>query len=211
MPRKILCVAALILVAAGAHGANPTNPTKRRPRIGLVLSGGGARGSAPGGALKVPEEMRIPIDYIAGTSMGSAVGGLYASGLSSEELNKIFGAFDWDAAFNDSPPRSERSYRRKQDDQANLVKYRVGIGKDGLKFPRGAVEGQNFVTELRKLGHITQDLPSFDMLPTPFRALASDLGTGESVVISSGDLAMAIRASVAIAPLFSPVEYQGRL
>jgi NTE family protein len=199
-----------LLVMTGSVAFPATAPA-HRPRIGLVLSGGGARGAAHVGVLKVLEELRIPVDYIAGTSMGSAVGGLYASGLSSQELFKVFQKFDWDAAFNDSPPRSERSYRRKQDDQNSLVKYRLGIGADGIKFPRGAVEGQNFVTELRKLGHITQNIPSFDQLPTPFRALASDIVSGESVVLSSGDLAMAIRASVAIAPLFSPVEYQGRL
>lgn len=209
MHSKTLVAIGIVLLLAESASAEPE--THQRPRIGLVLSGGGARGAAHVGVLKVLEELRIPVDYIAGTSMGSAVGGLYATGLSADELYAIFNKFDWDAAFNDSPPRSERSYRRKQDDQTSLVNYRVGVGADGIKFPRGAVEGQNFVTELRKLGHITQTLPSFDELPTPFRALASDIGSGESVVLSSGDLAMAIRASVAIAPLFSPVEYQGRL
>src|SRR5882672_2536202 len=96
-----------------------------RPRIGLVLSGGGARGAAHVGVLKVLEELRIPVDEIAGTSMGSAVGGLYATGLSAAELEKVFQKFDWNAAFNDSPPRSGLSYRRKQDDANSLVKYRV--------------------------------------------------------------------------------------
>src|SRR4051794_6508684 len=89
------------LLAGVTQGASPA----RRPRVGLVLSGGGARGAAHVGVLRVLEELRIPVDYIAGTSMGSAVGGLYATGLSAEELNVIFGKFDWDAAFNDSPPR----------------------------------------------------------------------------------------------------------
>src|SRR3954470_24008467 len=169
--RRIALIGLLLTLAGAAHAASEVS---RRPKIGLVLSGGGARGAAHVGVLKVLEELRIPVDYIAGTSMGSAVGGLYATGLSAEELDKIFEKFDWDAAFNDSPPRSERSYRRKQDDQNSLVKYRVGVGADGFKFPRGAVEGQNFVTELRKLGQITQNLRSFDDLPTPFRALASD-------------------------------------
>lgn len=199
----------LLLLLCGLSSVSLAKPS--RPRIGLVLSGGGARGAAHVGVLKVLEELRIPVDFIAGTSMGSAVGGLYASGLSAKELEEIFGKFDWEAAFNDSPPRTERSFRRKKDETSTLVKYRVGIGKDGLKFPRGAVEGQNFISELRMLGHITETLSSFDQLPTPFRALASDIATGESVVISSGDLALAIRASVAIAPLFSPIEYQGRL
>src|SRR5262245_48154682 len=105
--RKWAVFIVFILMGA-AHAASA--PTKR-PRIGLVLSGGGARGSAHVGVLKVLEELRIPVDYIAGTSMGSAVGGLYATGLSSDELFKIFNKFDWDAAFNDSPPRGERSYR----------------------------------------------------------------------------------------------------
>lgn len=185
--------------------------TPKRLRIGLVLSGGGARGAAHVGVIKVLEELRIPVDFIAGTSMGSAVGGLYASGLNTKELETLFANFDWEAAFNDSPPRRELSFRRKMDDRTFLVKARIGVDKDGAKLPLGLVEGQNFVTELRKLSHVTESVDSFDNLSIPFRALATDLETGKSVVLDKGDLVNAIRASIAIAPLFSPVEINGRL
>jgi NTE family protein len=202
----LLCVCLVLPTSVTA-----ANRPSTRPKIGLVLSGGGARGAAHVGVLKVLEELHIPVDYIAGTSMGSAVGGLYATGIPAQEMDVIFRKFDWEAALNDNPPRRERSFRRKQDDQLFLSKFRVGVGKDGFKFPRGAVEGQNFVTELRKLGRVTQDLKSFDELPIPFRCLATDLVKGESVVLSSGDLAMSIRASVAVTPMFSPVELNGKL
>lgn len=183
----------------------------KRLRIGLVLSGGGARGAAHVGVIKVLEELRVPVDFIAGTSMGSAVGGLYASGLNTKELETLFAKFDWKAAFSDSPPRRELSFRRKNDDRTFLVKARIGLGEGKVKLPLGLVEGQNFVTELRKLSHVTESVESFDDLSIPFRAMATDLITGKSVVMEKGDLVNAIRASIAIAPLFSPVEIDGRL
>ncbi|MCG3204628.1 MAG: hypothetical protein KCHDKBKB_01343 [Elusimicrobia bacterium] len=182
-----------------------------RPKIGLVLSGGGARGATHVGILNVLEEMRIPVALVTGTSMGSAVGGLYAAGLTAEELEEVFLKFDWQAAFNDSPPRRDLSFRRKEDDRYFLVKARVGVGKEGIKLPRGLVEGQNFVMELRKLSRMTQSVKSFDDLPIPFRAMATDLVTGEPVIMDRGDLVKAIRASVAVSPLFTPVEIDGRL
>src|SRR5688572_4009473 len=130
----VCCLAALPVCSA--------EPSKSRPKIGLVLSGGGARGAAHVGVLKVLEELHIPVDYIAGTSMGSAVGGLYATGIPAPEMDTIFRRFDWDAALNDNPPRREQSFRRKQDDQDFLSKIYMGVGKKGFKFPRGAVEGQ---------------------------------------------------------------------
>jgi NTE family protein len=186
-------------------------PSKKVPKIGLVLSGGGARGLAHVGVLKVLEEMRIPISYVAGTSMGAAVGGLYAAGIPADELEEIFLAFDLTASFSDAPSRQDLSFRRKEDDRTFLVKTHIGLGKKGLKLPRGFVEGQTFVTELRKLSHVTEPLASFDQLPIPFRAMATDLGSGHPVVLDSGDLVKAIRASIAISPLFTPIEIDGRL
>jgi NTE family protein len=194
-----------------AAPAQAKHNAPKRLRIGLVLSGGGARGAAHVGVIKVLEELRVPVDFIAGTSMGSAVGGLYASGLNTQELETLFANFDWNAAFSDSPARRELSFRRKNDDLTFLVKARIGIGDGGVKLPLGLVEGQNFITELRKLSHVTESVDSFDNLPIPFRAMATDLETGKSVVLDKGDLANAIRASIAIVPLFSPVEIDGRL
>ncbi|MBL0057767.1 MAG: patatin-like phospholipase family protein [Elusimicrobia bacterium] len=163
------------------------------------------------GVLKVLEELKIPVDVITGTSMGSAVGGLYATGLTAAELETIFTRFDWVGAFTDSPPRRDLSFRRKEDDRTFLVKARIGLDGGKVQLPRGFVEGQNFVMELRKLSHVTESLPSFDQLPIPFRAMATDLETARPVVLDKGDLVMAIRASIAVAPLFSPVKMDGRL
>lgn len=182
-----------------------------RPRLGLVLSGGGARGAAHVGVIKVLEEMRIPVDLITGTSMGSAVGGLYASGLTASELETVFLHFDWVGAFTDSPPRRDLSFRRKEDDRTFLVKARLGVREGHVRLPRGLVEGQNFVMELRKVSRVTESISSFDQLPIPFRALATDLETARPVILDKGDLVMAIRASIAIPPLFSPVQMDGKL
>ncbi|MGB5474598.1 MAG: patatin-like phospholipase family protein, partial [Gammaproteobacteria bacterium] len=97
-----------------------------RPKIGLALSGGGARGAAHIGVLRVLEQMQIPVDYIAGTSMGSIIGGLYASGMSPDEIEQAFKAIDWDHIFSDAPPRKERSFRRKRDDDLYVDTARVG-------------------------------------------------------------------------------------
>jgi len=183
----------------------------RRPKIGLVLSGGGARGTAHVGVLKVLDAMGVHVDCIAGTSMGSVVGGLYASGLSSEAIEKFLTTFDWTNGFKDSPSRQELSFRRKEDDTNFLVKLRVGVGRDGFKFPRGGVQWQNFITELRKVAGLWSNYESFDKLPIPFRAVAVDLVKGVPCVLASDDLTLAIRSSIAISPLFAPMEFQNKL
>lgn len=206
-----LFFAFVFLQGSGSFVSASAPPSKKVPKIGLVLSGGGARGLTHVGVLNVLEEMRIPISFVAGTSMGAAVGGLYATGLTADELEKIFRAFDLVHSFSDAPSRKDLSFRRKEDDRTFLVKTRIGIGKNGVKLPRGFVEGQTFVTELRKLSQVTQPLGSFDQLPIPFRAMSTDLGSGEAVVLDRGDLVKAIRASVAVSPLFTPVPWDGRL
>ncbi len=181
-----------------------------RPRIGLVLSGGGARGTAHIGVLQVLEEMRVPIDAIAGTSMGAVVGGLYASGLTPAEIQKAVVDLDWGNAFDDSTSRDKLSFRRKQDDQGLLFNFQVGVRDGQLRIPRGLVQGQKFNLILRSLTLETATIRDFDALPIPFRAVAADLGTGEPVVIGSGDLVLALRASMAVPGAFSPVERDGR-
>ncbi len=124
---------------AGNQDVNPVG----RAKIGLVLSGGGARGAAHIGVLEVLEEMHVPIDCIVGTSMGSIVGGLYASGMSPAEINEALAAIDWKDAFNDNIPREDRSFRRKRDDDLYLIKHKPGIGDDGkIKLPTGFLQGQ---------------------------------------------------------------------
>ena len=182
-----------------------------RPRIGLVLSGGGARGAAHIGVLKVLDELHVPIDAIAGTSMGAVVGGLYATGFSADDIQRIVGTLDWQDAFKDRPPRAELTFRRKQEDQNFLVKFPLGLRGGNFLLPKGLIQGQKLNQTLRKLTLPVARITNFDQLPTPFRAVATDLETGDAVVMSSGDLTSALRASLSAPGVFSPVEREARL
>ena len=182
-----------------------------RPRIGLALSGGGARGAAHIGVLKFLEAERIPIDFIAGTSMGSIVGGLYASGMTADEIEQTLLRMDWEHIFNDQPPREARSFRRKRDDDLYLVNARPGIRDGRLTFPLGAIQGQKLDLALRELTLPVGAISHFDQLSIPFRAVATDLANGEAVAIDHGDLAQAMRASMAVPAVFAPTPIDGRL
>ncbi|MFZ0006633.1 MAG: patatin-like phospholipase family protein [Steroidobacteraceae bacterium] len=195
--------------AADSSAANP--PAARRPRVGLVLSGGGARGIAHVGVLKVLEDMHVPVDAIAGTSMGAVVGGLYASGLSAREIEKIMTSLNWQDAFRDRPPREDLTLRRKQEDQSFLVKFPLGVRGGRILLPKGLIEGQSLNELLRRLTLPVVRITSFDELPTRFRAVATDLETGEPVVLDSGDLTSAMRASMSAPGIFAPVEREGRI
>jgi len=182
-----------------------------RPRVGLALSGGGARGAAHLGVIRVLEENNIPIDYIAGTSMGAIVGGLYSSGLNTYEIEDALGAIDWRDVFDDSPARTERSFRRKRDDDLYLAKIKPGFNAGRFALPRGLVQGQKIDLALAKLASPVATVETFDQLSIPFRAVASDIATGEAVVLDSGNLAKAIRASMSIPAAFSPALINDRL
>ncbi len=210
-----LCSAGLLgiagLPAAPAEAAEAAGEGLERPRIGLALSGGGARGAAHVGVLRVLEELRIPVDYIAGTSMGSIIGGLYASGMTPDQIEAALQDMDWDNVFNDRPPRIDRPFRRKRDDDNYLVKAKPGFNNGKLMFPSGAIQGQKFDLALRQLVRHASTVTDFDELAIPFRAVASDIGTGQPVVLGSGDLAMAMRASMAVPGAFAATEIDGRL
>jgi NTE family protein len=182
-----------------------------RPRIGLVLSGGGARGAAHVGVLKVLEQMHVPIDAIAGTSMGAVVGGLYASGMSATEIEALFRSVNWQDAFQDRPPRAELGYRRKQDDRNFLVRFALGLTNKGLVLPQGLVQGQKLEQVLRNATLDVSEVQDFDRLPVPFRAVATDLETGDPVLMTSGDLVTAMRASMSAPGVFAPAQRDGRL
>jgi len=186
-------------------------PAHNRPRIGLVLSGGGARGLAHVGVLKELEAARIPIDYVAGTSMGSIIGGLYASGIPPAELERRITAMNWDSMFADRPPRSELSLRRKADDLRLSIPLEFGMRDGELRAPRAAVGSTGLESMLKQL---TDGLPNsvqFDQLPIPFRAVATDLVSGEPVVFDRGEMAAVMRASMSVPAAFAPVEIDGRL
>ncbi len=182
-----------------------------RPRVGLVLSGGGARGLAHAGVLKVLEEFRVPVDAIAGTSMGAVIGGLYASGMSAAEIEALVNTLDWRSSFQDSPPREDLDYRRKQEERAFLVRLPVGFGREGFKLPHGLIQGQKLTQVLRRETVRVAEVDDFDSLPIPFRAVATDIETGQLVVLGQGDLTSAVRASMSAPGVFTPVEIGERL
>jgi NTE family protein len=213
--RAALVLAALLCaLPAGLSWAQEQEraapPPGPRPRTGLVLSGGGARGAAHVGVLKVLEELRIPVDYIAGTSMGSIVGGLYASGLSPQSMELTFNDIDWKDALTDEPPRKNISFRRKEDDHEALFRFELGIGKGGIIFPSGLIAGQKLGFILRSLTLHVANIDRFDELAIPFRAVAADLDDGQMVVLDGGDLADALRASMSVPGAFTPVVLEGR-
>ncbi len=182
-----------------------------RPRICLVLSGGGARGMAHIGVLKVLDDLKIPIDCIAGTSMGAIVGGLYASGMTALEIEATMRSLDWQEAFRDAPPRRDLAFRRKQDDRNFLVRLPLGLKHGQILLPKGFIQGQKLQETLRQLTLPFSNSTDFDLLPTPFRAVATDLETGKAVLMEKGDLAIAMRASMSAPGVFAPVELNGRL
>jgi len=182
-------------------------PEGARPKVGLVLSGGGAKGFAHIGVLKQLEEMHIPIDCIAGTSMGAIMGGLYASGMSPREMEQIFTGLDWWDILKDQTQRKDLAFRRKKDDQRYLGNIELGFKHGRFRLPRAMAAGQKLNNLLVTL---TRDARrNFDDLNIPFRAVATDLSSGDRIVMGDGSLARAMRASMAIPGVFSPVEIDG--
>lgn len=217
--RALLSAAALVPLcvwsasSAGVDTVAPPNTSAaERPRIGLVLSGGGARGAAHVGVIRELEAMHIPVDAVAGTSMGAVVGGLYAAGLSGDEIEQVFRTLDWPELIRDRVPRRDLVYRRKQDDRNILARGALGVRMgEGVVLPLGLIQGQKITQVLRTATLRVADVHDFDRLPTPFRALATDLETGEPAVLRSGDLATVLRASMSAPGVLAPVEIDGRL
>jgi NTE family protein len=194
-----------------AAQATPIAAPAAAPRIGLALSGGGARGIAHVGVLKVLEEMRVPIHCVTGTSMGAIVGGTFASGRPPVEMEKIVLAADWDAIFRDRPPRDEIAVRRKVDDYKTLFAPEFGVKDGGLALPKGVIAGVSIESFFRVLATPSFGITDFRKLPIPFRAMATDIETGDSVVLDHGSVAQAMRASMSVPGAIAPVEIDGRL
>lgn len=215
--RRFLYVATTALImnaplAAFAEcGPSAQDESESRPRIGLALSGGGARGAAHIGVIRVLREQNVPIDCIAGTSMGAIIGGLYASGMSPEEIEQAIDEIDWDSVFDDSTYRADKTFRRKRDDDTFLIKRQLGFSDGKIKTPLGLVQGQKIDLVLSKLTLPVALVDDFDKLAIPFRAVAADIVTGEQVILGSGSLGTAIRASMSIAAVMAPVLIDGRM
>ena len=174
-----------------------------RPKVGLVLSGGGAKGFAHIGVLKILEEVGMPIDYIGGTSMGSIVGGLYAAGYSADELEKIVTELDWDFLFTDEINRRELSITEKRDMDRYILSF--PIGEKGIDIPEGIIRGQHIENKLTELCVPVYDIDNFNDLPIPFLCITTDIDNGKKVVIREGSLPRAMRASMSIPSVFVPL------
>lgn len=215
-----LAAAGLVLLIAfspavyGQTALNPapaaTNSESTRPRIGLVLSGGGARGYAHIGVLKTLERMRIPVDVIAATSMGAVVGGLYASGLRADALEEKLTQVDLSDIAFDRNERAKLPQSLREDDFQYPIGLSAGYGDGKLKLPAGLVQGNRLLALLKNWTAQWPDNIKFSRLPIPFKAMATDLATGDPVILDRGSLPMAMRASMAVPGLFAPIEVDGR-
>jgi len=189
--------------------AQQKNEQKTRPKIGLVLSGGGAKGFAHIGAIKLLEEVGIKPDYITGTSMGSVVGALYAMGYTVDEMETISDTTDWDFVLSNTVKLSEITMVEKQYYGSFLTE--LDITKKGVNLPGGLIEGQNLSELLSSLTHPAHGIHSFLDSPIPYTCVATDIVKGVPVSLNQGNISDAIRASMAIPSIFTPVEYDSLL
>ena len=216
--RRLVCALGLWAALGAATAADTTAPDadhapakSGRPKVGLVLSGGGARGLSHVGVLKVLEREHVPIDMIAGTSMGAIIGGLYASGMTADELEAVLSQVDWDAMFASRVGRQQLSQRRKEEDFEIAPLLEIGMRNGELRAPLGALSGRGLESLLRHHTLPVRDVRQFDRLPIPFRAVATDMESGQPMVLAGGDLALALRSSMSVPGLFAPTELDGRI
>ena len=207
--KKLLLLLVCLSLFGPLAGQEPTPAAKPKLKVGVVLSGGGAKGLAHIGVLKVLEEAGVEISYIGGTSMGAIVGGLYASGYSAGELDSIFSSLDADALLRDFTPRGSRNFYEKRNDEVYALtlpfkNFRIG-------FPTALSKGLYNYTTINRLTEHVRHIRDFDRLPIPFVCIATDIETGQEVVLRSGVLPDAILASGALPSLYNPVEIDGRL
>jgi NTE family protein len=195
-----------LLLVSAAQAAEET----RRPRIGLVLGGGGARGAAHVGVLEVLQQLRVPVDCVAGTSMGALVAGAFASGMTPAEMRQQLADADWNDIFIDNPDFSEMSHRNKQLARRYLPGSESGVSTNGVRYQTGVVAGQKIKLFINQLVRVNQGERTIEELPLPLSIIATDIGTGERVVMRDGSLSMAMRASMSVPGLLAPLDYRGR-
>jgi NTE family protein len=197
----------LFVLAASIYGHSQDPPKygkAGRPKLGLVLEGGGALGLAHIGVITWMEEHRIPVSYVAGTSMGGLVGGIYATGRSPAEVKELINGIDWDQVLSGVTPFRDLSYRRKQDAREVPGSLEFGL-RGGLQFPSGFNTGQEVNLVLDSVALPYSEIPSFNDLPIPFACVASDLITGKPHVFRDGPLALAMRSTMSLPGIFTPV------
>ncbi len=202
-------ILALVLMA---FGSSLPISLWARPKVGLALSGGGARGLAHVGVLKALEQMQIPIDAVAGTSVGAIVGSMYAAGYSAAEIESIAREADWNVLiFDDRVPRRSKPLRRKRDHERYVFDFELGLNWTSAQLPTGLIHGHRLGFLLGKLLTPVSAIKDFDRLPIPFRTMAIDLEKGTPVVLKQGEIVEAVQASAAYPGVFSPVEINGRM
>ncbi|MGZ5102963.1 MAG: patatin-like phospholipase family protein [Usitatibacter sp.] len=209
MHRTLVRGAALLGLALAA-GSLAAQEIPARPRIGLVLGGGGARGGAHLGVLEVLDELRIPIDCIAGTSMGALTGGAYAAGVSPAEIEDLVAKTDWIRIFDDTAGREAENMRQKAIDDRYYSGLELGVSRQGIRFREGALAGEKLKLFFNQLVRSELGDRSIEDLPMPLAIIATDIGTGERVAIRSGNLTSAMRASMSVPGLMSPVLRENR-
>lgn len=222
LPRTLAACLGFLLCAATASAQtspppspptqNPlaqTNASTQPPRVGLVLSGGSAKGLAHIGVLRVLEEAGVRVDVVTGTSMGSLVGGLYAIGYTPTELTDIVSDLDWPAIFRDAPPRRYAGLERRLTGPRSLLNFPITRGRLGL--PGGVIGGQRISMFLAELTWPVQTVRDFRQFRIPFAAVATDIETGQAVRLDTGSVAEAMRASMSLPSIFEPVRLQGHL
>ncbi|MBK8198478.1 MAG: patatin-like phospholipase family protein [Acidobacteria bacterium] len=200
-----------LMPAALAQEALLPEEAPRPPKIALVLSGGGALGIAHVGAIQELERLGIRPDMIVGTSMGAVIGGLYASGMDGAELEAAVKDVNWAGVFTPQTDRDKLTFRQKQQQADFPGTASLGVSAAGILLPTGAVPDQALMKELRRLTPARTSLENFDSLEIPFRAVATDIATGEAVVLGSGELPMAMRASISLPGVFPAVRHEGKL
>jgi NTE family protein len=202
-------IVVFFLISVIGVGFSQEVPADEEPKIGLVLSGGGAKGFAHIGVLKVIEESGLKIDYIGGTSMGAVIGGLYAASYSANEIDSIINSIDFKILLQDIVPRSQSLFFEKQYGENHLITFPVN-SKHKISLPKAIATGQSIYNELNGLFEHVNTVTEFDKLPIPFFCITTDLESGKHVVLDKGNLAEAIRASASLPTLLEPVEMGGR-
>ncbi len=200
----LILIFACITVTFGLAQSAPTNENGGRPKVGLVLQGGGALGLAHVGVITWLEEHHIPVDYVAGTSMGGLVGGVYATGHNAAEMRQIVNGIPWDEVIGGRTPFPDLAFRRKEDSRDYPNSLEFGLRK-GLQFPAGLNSGQQVSLVIDKITLPYSEIKSFNDLPTPFACVATDLVSGKPKVFRDGSLSLAMRSTMSLPGIFTPV------
>ena len=207
MPQLLrLCATTVLALTLSAQAMADNN----RPKVGLVLGGGGARGAAHIGVLEVLEELKVPVDCVAGTSMGALIAGAYASGLTPAMMREEMAEANWDTMFTDIPDFSDVDYRYKETLRRFIPGSELGVSSDGVRFPPGVVDGVKIKLFFNQLVGANRAERLIEKLPLPLSLVATDIGTGERVVMREGSLTTAMRASMSVPGLLAPAMRDGR-